>query len=281
MSDRTHATPDGRPDLDSMERDIRGSRARMGETIDTVKRRLSARHTKETMMHASSHNPRNTAASVGGMVRGNPVPLALIGLGIGWLVLSQTGADERVSRSGVARRFGDASRQARGHLHDAGESVRHAAGSAYDRAGSTVRSAGEQVRSWTQADDRGHEDPDGSRAGGAMARGRARRTLDRAGSGFWDMVDDHPLVAGIMGVALGAALGAGIPSSRYEDRLVGDYSDEAYDYAKDMARETMERSSRAAQAAYEAARADLKHAAGDVKHAAGDAADAAKEEFRS
>ncbi|MFL7901323.1 hypothetical protein ACW7BJ_00220 [Azospirillum argentinense] len=310
-------------DYDAMQREIRERQARIGDTIQVLKRktaRLAPRHLMEqTMnrMHTTTggygeraqdryyepirNQSHQRSHSVGETMRSNPIPLAMIGIGLGWLALTASGYDRRIARSGamhnVRDRAGSAAQYARDTFYSAGGTVREAASHAYERASDAashvyerasdaVDEAGDRVRGLTdQARDRAHDmrrdmssrvdshiGNHGGNHGGA-SHFRASDRLHSATGRFWEMVDDHPVVAGMMGVALGAALGASIPSSRYEDRWVGDYADEATSRAKEMALDAMDRGTRAARAAVEAAKEEV----GDAVSAA---SDAAREEAR-
>ncbi|UKJ75686.1 hypothetical protein [Azospirillum brasilense] len=299
-------------DYDAMQREIRERQARIGDTIQVLKRktaRLAPRHLMEqTMnrMHTTTggygeraqdryyepirNQTHQRSHSVGETMRSNPIPLAMIGIGVGWLALTASGYDRRIARSGtmhnVRDRAGNAAQYARDTFYSAGNSVREAASHVYERASDAVDEAGDRVRGLTdQARDRTHNmrrdmssrvDSHIGNHGGNHGGASHFRTSDRLHSAtgrFWEMVDDHPVVAGMMGVALGAALGASIPSSRYEDRWVGDYADEATSRAKEMALDAMDRGTRAARAAVEAAKEEV----GDAVSAA---SDAAREEAR-
>ncbi|MDQ2103992.1 hypothetical protein [Azospirillum isscasi] len=294
-------------DYDAMQREIRERQARIGDTIQVLKRkaaRLAPRHLMEQTMNRTHtttggygdraedryyepirNQTRQRSHSVGDTMRSNPIPLAMIGIGVGWLALTASGYDRRIARSGamhnVRDRAGSAAQYARDTFYSAGSSVRDAASHAYDRASDAashmyerasdaVDEAGDRVRGMAgQARDRAqgmHRDMSGY--GGDHGHMRASDRLHSATGRFWEMVDDHPMVAGVMGVALGAALGASIPSTRYEDRWVGDYADEATNRAKEVALDAMDRGTRAARAAVEAAKEEV----GEAVSAAGDAA---------
>jgi hypothetical protein len=99
----------------------------------------------------------------------------------------------------------------------------------------------------------------GYAAGGGGEEGYASRASRAIGSGarraqgsFWHLVDDYPLAAGLMGLALGAAIGAAIPSSRYEDEWIGGIGDEIRDRGSRYGREAIDRGEEVARAAYEA-----------------------------
>ncbi len=298
-------------DYDAMQREIRERQARIGDTIQVLKRktaRLAPRHLMEQTMNRNTttggygeraqdryyepirNQTHQRSHSVGETMRSNPIPLAMIGIGLGWLALTASGYDRRIARSGamhnVRDRAGSAAQYARDTFYSAGSSVRDAASHVYERASDVVDEAGDRVRGLTDhARDRAHdtrrdmssrvESHIGNNGGnhGGASHFRASDRLHSATGRFWEMVDDHPVVAGVMGVALGAALGASIPSSRYEDRWVGDYADEATHRAKEMALDAMDRGTRAARAAVEAAKEEV----GDAVSAA---SDAAREEAR-
>jgi beta-lactamase regulating signal transducer with metallopeptidase domain len=50
----------------------------------------------------------------------------------------------------------------------------------------------------------------------------AQAQAQRAREGFNTLLEEQPLVLGAFGVALGAIIGAALPSTEQEDRLVGD-----------------------------------------------------------
>jgi ElaB/YqjD/DUF883 family membrane-anchored ribosome-binding protein len=212
-------------------------------------------------------------------VLSNPVPLALIGLGVGWLVWSNT------SHPGVDARLRDASRRARQYggqaLHRAEEFRDEALNRASElrdqvsnRASEWVDEAGNRASEWrdragnatqsvrdrVQSQSGGQrQDFSGYSGNQTSYRDRARdygeQASRRARQGYSSvagMVDEHPLLAGIMGVAVGAVLGASIPSSRYENEWLGDYSDELYNRAREDGSEAIDRAATVARTAAEA-----------------------------
>lgn len=256
----------------------------------------------QTVHHKGSRSQSSTGGSMLSSMTGNPIPLALVGIGLGWLALSSTGYDRRIARSSTVRsarhRMDDAVDYARESLNSASDSVRSAASSAYDSASGAVGSAYDSAAGTVSGmmgssdDDRvsGRDDIHGQRQSqGYTSRGMSRlssmapsadhlrhRAHDVT-TGFWDLVEDHPIVAGVMGVALGAAIGAALPGTRYEKQWVGDYADEATDRAKAIAMEALDRGTRAAQAAAQTA---VESAKEDVREVVSEATDAAREEVK-
>ncbi|CAO3359700.1 hypothetical protein GBZ48_23100 [Azospirillum melinis] len=328
-------------DLDALEGDIRASRARIGGTVDALRDRTSrlrdslTRWSPQTLMENSMkhtyspstpdtpsqranlhqtdryesgqtvHYNRRQSQSSGSVldsVTGNPIPLALVGIGLGWLALSSTGYDRRIARSSTVRnarhRMGDAVDYARETLSDAGESVRNAASSAYDSASGAVSSAYDSasgtVSGMVGGSDNDHVSGRGDLHNQRQSQGYVSRGVSRLSSmtpstdhlrhrahdmstGFWDLIEDHPIVAGAMGVALGAAIGAALPGTRYEKQWVGDYADEATERAKAIAMDALDRGTRAAQAA---AQTVVESAKEDVRDVVTEATNAAREEVK-
>lgn len=168
--------------------------------------------------------------------------------------------------------------RARSAAHAVGSSASHAAsgaGSAASRAGHGVSDAASSVAgsvsdaasSVADAANRlSHDARDAaSRAGDAAYRaGRSSyRGVSRAGDrvssygrrarrSFLDTLQDEPLILGAVALAVGAAIGAALPSTRVEDEWMGDTRDRLRDGALEEGRGFVEKASTAAQRAYEA-----------------------------
>lgn len=183
-----------------------------------------------------------------------------------------------------------AAETARSGLRQGAEAVRDVAEQAYERTTGAAGEARDQVN--RALDDR----PGGSGYSpiGDRARNMAHDVGERAGqwrndaerkvhhmsrdSGIsttrmWEMVDEHPLVVGLVGLAVGAAIGASLPRTRTEHRLVGDYADEAQSRARRLAHDAWEGGSRAARAAVDAARDEISEFAESTADTARDGAE--------
>jgi len=96
----------------------------------------------------------------------------------------------------------------------------------------------------------------GSGRGGYMSGFTSR--VQGTGRSLWSMVDEHPMASGLMAVALGAAIGASLPSTEAEDEWLGQYRDQMIEQARQRGGETVNRvtgvAREAAMAGVEAAR---------------------------
>ena len=80
----------------------------------------------------------------------------------------------------------------------------------------------------------------------------ARSRVRRARGGFTHLLEERPLLVGAIGLAIGAALGAILPTTRREDEWFG----ETRDGLKERAREELEKGRRVAHRAYDTARSE-------------------------
>ncbi len=160
---------------------------------------------------------------------------------------SPGGAGLAERAKGAAGRVGSAASSAgssiAGGASSLGSGVSGAASAASDRVGHALHDArdaashaGERVyRSGASA---------GRRIGGY---GRsARRT-------FLDTLQEEPLIVGAVALAIGAAVGAALPSTRREDELFGQTRDRLRDGALDYGRDALDKAEHVAGEAYRAA----------------------------
>ncbi|ACI97933.1 hypothetical protein [Rhodospirillum centenum] len=251
----------------------------------------------------------------GGMLQDNTVPLALIGIGVGWMLLSGGGRSAETGRAGYGgsafggegRWAGDRTRgmhdheggrigQAMSSLREGAEHLRERAGDRFEavrhRAGDAMEHARDRFsgRSGRNIDtgagydriaDYDSRDEDlygddlygpgssyasyGAGQGGGSWSDRASGLMHDAGQragyateSFWDMVEEHPLAAGLLSLALGAAVGATLPSTRTEDEWLGQYrdrlADDLWQRGEGTARDATDVAKHALQAGVDAAR---------------------------
>lgn len=253
--------------------DIEDTRAELGQTINEIQERLSPEHlmdqVKETVREATigkvervmesvgekisnvtepamdamgraGDKLKETGSSVSNIVQQNPIPCALIGLGLGMFIVNRIRhADGRTWRS-----------RAYQHEFEAGMAIpRHAgmerehddyAGAARQYGG-TARNALNRVKEtageWT------HETAERVSHLGHQAREGAMR----AGRGFQHLIQENPLAVGAAAVAVGAVVGLALPSTRIEHEYMGETSEKLVDKAQQVARDAMDKVKTAAQ----------------------------------
>lgn len=211
----TDVRTESRKDPEQIAREIDTTRANLGETLDALQARLSPGQLLDQAMSMFRGHSGEFARNLGTQVKENPLPVALIGTGIAWMIASR----RRGSRETIRQKAG---------------TVRQKAAAARERvaqAGSSIAQAGSSLAN--TGSDFAH------RVGSAA--GSARAQAARAGEGFGRMMDEQPLVVAALGVALGAVIGAMLPSTEREDRLLGEASDRTKERAKELGAEQYER----------------------------------------
>ena len=180
----------------------------------------------------NSPTRREARAGVVETVRANPLPAALTGIGLCWLLMSarQQGsaqtryrevyrdpADEYVP---VALKYLPRDTAEGSNGTSTGEVI----GRARDKVGETATQAQDKVgdlagRAQNKAGDLS------SRTRASQLGSQARQQVSRASGGFQRMLNDNPLTVGALGV--GAAIGLAIPESSKEHEVMGEARDTA------------------------------------------------------
>lgn len=252
--------------------EIERTRGEMATTLSAIERKLSPRQIMDqavdTMRELASDQSR-----VGSVVRENPLPLALIGLGIGWLAIS--GAMSR-SRSGASSTEGSYESMEGaagwGGTELSGASTYGyapgAEGSGYGTAGSAEYASGggnggmrERASQVTgEAGARLSQATTGARARVSQWSRQARSSASQAADRTWDAYQEHPLTMGFVAVLVGAALGALVPVSRREEEMMKGTADDLVSRAREAGSEVMDKAARVADRAVQAAKDETKQA---------------------
>jgi hypothetical protein len=242
--------------------EIERTRADMSETVDAIQERLSPQNLKEQakdrVKEATVGRAREARSGIVDTVRANPLPAALTGIGLGWLLMSA-----RQQNSAQARYRDDAYRYrptneyapvAAGYPLGEDEGAQGASpgealGRARDKVGETA----------TQAQDKA-----GDLAGRAQDKAgdlssRIRQQAGRAGGGFRRMLNDNPLTVGTLAVGAGAAIGLAIPETAKEHEVMGEARDTVVEKAQEKAQEVQQSVQRVAEEAQGAAQQEAEN----------------------
>lgn len=168
---------------------------------------------------------RRAGRSASGFISTNALPLSLMGLGLGWLMLT-AGRRERMARAKYAYEpdFADGSR---GRIRQAASRAGDALGDTRDK---VMERAGE-VRS------RVRQGASDVRRRAAELSHDAYDQLGRAGSRVREFGADSPMAVGLLALTLGLGTGLLIPTTRRENRLMGDTRDHLLSSARETASE--------------------------------------------
>ena len=290
--------PDSSDETEEIRANIEQTRAEMSETIDALQERLSPTNLKEqakeqvreqfeeaktmvreatigrveNMVQNASDTVSEARYTMMDTIRENPIPAALVGIGLGWLFMNRSSrTPTRYSGRGSVRgdyRSYERSRpydDRRGYYdtlgygdnqrrYDSGgtvSQVRQGASSMIDRAQDTASSVASRVQD-TASNVAGNVSETASNLADRaqetasnladQAQYQAQRVEDR----FQESLRTNPLAIGAIALALGTAVGLALPETEKENELMGEARDTLLDKAQEVASDTMEKVQRVA-----------------------------------
>jgi len=231
-------------DPQAIRRDIQQTRGEMDGTVDQLVDRLSVGSVVDDLWR----KVRGEGGDVGHVVREHPIPLALMGLGLGWLAIEHS----------TGRSLSGASASHGGGRHSGHEADRESDSGSFQRShGDTGRKTGregmadgddddsggfsERASEMTdRVKDRSSELGSSFKEMGQKARRQTREQTQAARRGLKNMMEENPLILGGIVFGLGLASGLSAPSTRFEDEQMGEASDRLKDQAREAGREGVE-----------------------------------------
>ena len=268
--DRSDTGPEG-TDTAAIHAEIRETRERMGHTLDDLSERLNPDHLKDQVKENIKENIREatigraedmarhaadrvteTRHNLMDTIRDNPLPAAMVGIGLGWLIWNGRKEDHHpdiniayrgyrspyegnlYDRPGAAERAGHRVSNAAGEVkHRAGELTDQAEGAVTELADRTREAASDVADRARSAAEHLAQEP----------RYRTHRLEDR----FQGALHESPLAVGAAAIALGMAAGLSAPSTRKESELMGGARDHLVERAREAADEATDKVQRVAE----------------------------------
>jgi len=284
------ATVNETDDTDEIRNNIEQTRSEMSETIEAIQARLNPQNLKEqareqvreqyeevkaTVRDATIGKAETMVRNVGDTVsdarytvmdtiRENPIPAALVGLGLGWLFMNARKTSTHRSRSYRGEYYGDTYRGqsydrqygytagtyatgARGYsepgvVERGQQAVGHTLQQAQDKAGDVANKVQQTVGNLAdqgQATVSNVVDQAQTTVGNIadQAQYQAQRVEDR----FQQALIENPLVVGAISLAVGAAVGLAAPQTRREHELMGEARDNLVERVQSVAQDTVEK----------------------------------------
>lgn len=256
---------------ENVEADIERTRQQMSETVEAIQQKLSPGRIVDELLgyFRTESNSSGSSAGASGIanslvdsVKQNPLPVALIGAGIGWLMMSNNnsaGGRQHYSpqRTGYPN-IGNNGNNGTGYHYGPAHSTAHGvdqASTLKDKAGSVkAKAADAAADAKDKLSDAAENVRERSARAADMLQEQAGRQIERAREGFDTMLSEQPLTLIGVGFAIGAALGAGLPPTRKEDELMGEVRDDLKDRAMVAGSQQLEKAKTVADAALDAAR---------------------------
>jgi hypothetical protein len=252
----------------AIERDIDATRADMRATLEALERRFSMDRLIDMTVGRIRERGGEFATNLTDTAIQNPMPVLLTSIGLAWMML---GSGRREVRS-----YGDPeatmSRSGGGRIKDAADTMRGAADSTRETLHHAADSSREALRSATQTTRETFEHTAESlrsgaesiRSGATRAAAATREHVDHARAGMDRMLEEQPLMLGVFGLAAGAIIGALLPTTEQENRVLGEMRNKA---VKGVARESRARFEAAREHATMAVDAAREHATKAVEAA--------------
>lgn len=181
-----HTNGQRRPE--EIEAEIERTRSELHHTLDAIEQRLSpGQLVDQGLEYLRSNGVREYASNLGTTAKQDPVPLALVGVGLAWLMMSSRRSHEPAAVMPMGEQQSTTA-AVKDKLSSASQRVSQTAQAARDRASHVGESA--------------------------------RHQAQRLRGGYERMVEEQPLALGAIGLAIGAVLAATAPRTRTEERWV-------------------------------------------------------------
>lgn len=248
-------------DTDMLREDIENTRDRMSDTLDQLGERLNPNRIKqqvrdnvreatigrvEDMARHAADRVNDTRDGLLDTIRDNPIPAAMIGIGLGWMLFNgrrDTHTHSHSVQAGAQPGYVGNINSVTPRLQqdDAaggmGASLSHDGnGGLRSQVSDVAMQAREKVSDVTQ-----------------NTRYQAGRAEDR----FVRTMQDNPLGVGAVAIAVGMAAGFAIPETNREKEILGPARDKLVDRARSAASQVKERATVVAERVKEAAEEEL------------------------
>lgn len=245
--------------------EIRETRERMGDSLEQLGERLNPGNIKdrvkqdirdatigkvENMAHSAADQLDEARQTIGDaqrtvvdVVRDNPIPAAMVGIGLGWIAYN---VRQRGSRGSSGYGRSSSGRASRGYYDRGYTGSDYGAGyagrSAYSGEGEGEESAMDRARD--QASELPSKAQQTAGEWADRAQGVAENVADQTrhqARRLEDQFFENPLAMGAAALTLGMAAGLAIPETRKEDELMGGARDRLAERTREMVEDTRDK----------------------------------------
>jgi ElaB/YqjD/DUF883 family membrane-anchored ribosome-binding protein len=241
----------------------------------------------EEMADMAAHKANHWRYSIMDTIKQNPIPAALTGIGLGWLLMEgmrspdrqeyryrsiydydthhlyapegQEGYYEKDYEPGMVRnvqhKMSDAAHTVQDKTSQAVQSVKDTASNVADAVSDTASNVA------TTVSDTASNVAHGAKEMTYRAQDNVRYQAERARMNFNYAMNESPFAVGAVAFAAGAAIGLMLPRTEKEDKWMGETRDHLMEQAKETAKETAKKAQHVAEEAYEVAKETAKEEA--------------------
>ena len=228
---------------EQIQADIQRTRNDLDRTLTLLERRLEPRRLLDQGVdYLRDNGAREYLSNLGRAAKEQPLPLALVGVGLAWMMMTNGRSRGSVTDG---RAFGDAlgsaAADARSRAAEGAEGLRSRAGELSGKVSDAASQLASQTRDAAHRTSQGlSEAADAARARAAQVSEATLQGAQKLRSGYDHLVNEQPLALGAIGLALGAVLAAAAPRTRQEDEWMGGASDKLADDAKRAGKEKLD-----------------------------------------
>lgn len=264
---------------EELEQEINAKRASISNLVDSLESRMSPGQLFDQALSFTKGNGGEFYNNLCTTLKNNPVPTALTAIGVAWLALNQNrpfNPGPAHYGPGLGDKLGSAVDSVKGAFATAGDKLHSATDAAKAKAHDLKDKAYDLKDKATdlkdKASDYGHGTSESLGASADSLRRSAHDARDQVNyqagqlKGQFDyLLKEQPLVIAAIGIALGAAIGAALPSTRKEDELMGDTSDRLTGAVKAKGQEVLEEAKTKGQEALDEVKAKGQEVLEDAK----------------
>ncbi len=294
VSQKVQRVPENRPGYREantafLRAEIRETRDRMSDTLDALGDRLNPHRLKaqvkdnlreatvgrvENMARNAADRVNDTRHGIMDRIRENPIPAAMVGIGLGWLMFGGRHRNNHALWEGEGY-VGDLSATTPRLIQDdagggVGSTISEEPG-VVDKVRERVSGIGESVSDVGYAareritDVREHVSDAGYRVGHVASRAgeRAIEVAHHARDRFDTTLNENPVAIGAVALAVGMAAGLAIPESQREREMIGPYRDRLVGRVRESVDDTRERVQHVAERVVEETKDTIREAAND------------------
>ncbi len=208
----------------------------------------------ETMVDNIRETTRGTSASIVDMVKANPIPSALVGIGLAWMFMnkSSTSSSRRSYYAPYERGSGYGSPLNPMRYQNPESPAANVVNTVQEKAGQVVDSVTEAAHT---VKDKAEEFVNQAQTQVEHLADRVQDQAQRVAHRSQSMIEDNPLMTSALALTIGAAVGLLLPETQRENELMGETRDKLMSQVSAKAHDTMDKAQKVAT--------EVLHVAGD------------------
>ncbi|TPK61517.1 hypothetical protein FJ930_27735 [Mesorhizobium sp. B2-4-15] len=246
-----------------LQREAEIARARVSDTAESIRNKMTpGQLIDEFSGLLTAGDSGSMFATLKSQVAANPLPVALVGVGLLWLMAGQGAALPQPDGSIKRQSWGSGPVEREPAATGASSPEGGITDALLDAPGQAVSMVGDAVEGITASVSAAAREASGgaARYGSATVEQATKVTTAAA-----DMLSQEPLVLAALGLALGTAVGALLPHTDFEDQQLGQTSENIRDKANELLSQGVDGAKEVAADAYRTLKeeADNKGVSGD------------------